>query len=171
MTARAFRYPNARPVPLFAITDMTEAQFRMLIEAGEFYLEDTGNGTDPNIDYRTVGEVTAILRQGRAELEKAHERAEDAARTAPGTTRARVEGPGLAESLPPASDIEAVARQISDAIPDGFPMPGAAAAIGCAIMVHAQGDQLAAVRLLAAAMAFVATAECGEPSAPEARNH
>ncbi|MFQ6756731.1 hypothetical protein V6Z72_20505 [Cereibacter sphaeroides] len=171
MTARAFRYPNARPVPLFAITDMTEAQFRMLIEAGEFYLEDTGDGTDPNIDYRTVGEVTAILRQGRAELEKAHEPAEDAARTAPGTIRARVEGPGLAESLPPASDIEAVARQISDAIPDGFPMPGASAAIGCAIMVHAQGDQLAAVRLLAAAMAFVATAECGEPSAPEARSH
>ncbi|WYK04448.1 hypothetical protein DWF04_015680 [Cereibacter sphaeroides f. sp. denitrificans] len=78
----------------------------------------------------------------------------------------------MTDTLPPASDVEAVAQKISDAIPDGIPMPGAAMALGCAIMAHAQGDQLAAVRLLGAAMAVVATADCEMiAQAPEARGH
>lgn len=78
----------------------------------------------------------------------------------------------MTDTLPPASDVEAVAQKISDAIPDGFPLPGAAMALGCAIMAHAQGDQLAAVRLLGAAMAVVATAECEKiAETPEARSH
>ncbi|AZB65016.1 hypothetical protein EBL87_15175 [Cereibacter sphaeroides] len=78
----------------------------------------------------------------------------------------------MTDTLPPASDVEAVARKISDAIPDGFPMPGAAVALGCAIMVHTQADQVAAVRLLAAVLAFVTTADCeATTETPEARSH
>ncbi|WYK06470.1 hypothetical protein DWF04_016455 [Cereibacter sphaeroides f. sp. denitrificans] len=78
----------------------------------------------------------------------------------------------MTDTLPPASDIEAAAQQICDAIPDGLCLPGTAMALGCAVMAHAQGDQLAAVRLLGAAMAVVATAECEKiAQAPEARGH
>ena len=65
--------------------------------------------------------------------------------------------------------IEDVARRIIGEIPGDFPLPAIGAAIGCTAIVHAQGDLLPAMQILAAAMQFVASAECEEVPAPEAR--
>ncbi|WP_267964951.1 hypothetical protein [Cereibacter azotoformans] len=40
----------------------------MLVDALDFCLEDTGDGTDPSFDHEAAAELTAILQQAREAL-------------------------------------------------------------------------------------------------------
>lgn len=63
MTACAFRYPRSEPRQRFAILDLTEPQFRLLIDAA-----DRGLEFGDFDDHDAAAELTAILQQAREAL-------------------------------------------------------------------------------------------------------
>uniref|UniRef100_A4WTB5 Uncharacterized protein n=1 Tax=Cereibacter sphaeroides (strain ATCC 17025 / ATH 2.4.3) TaxID=349102 RepID=A4WTB5_CERS5 len=65
-TTRAFRYPKADPVQLYAITDIREPVFRMLVRAAAWGLDDLA--LEHEFGHETAAELTAILQQAREAL-------------------------------------------------------------------------------------------------------